>query len=318
MPLRGEINSAIPQIQEAVGTDAQGRPVSLNEQYRRFLETLWERSGGFEDETFANDAQISDLQSAIATAGERLEALEQSIQQDRAIDAALDDLQTRIAFIENLPTIQENADVAGQIDAIQFGLNSIEEQLFTAPRGIDIVTDAEVANNANISPSKIKVITEETETYTNTAATGSWLIIMKKQIGGAARANQFFLDGSRVVCVDENAASPGGTTGNVTYEVRIHETEPTVAADRTNGTQLETGIITVDAAGPTAGNVSFWTPSTQFYSWRDASVSYPTSSAWIVIWASITSGGATSAAFETTSGLGTRIEFTSAFGFGEL
>ncbi len=190
--------------------------------------------------------------------------------------------------------------------------------MFTAPRGIDVVTDAEVANNANISPSKIKVITEETETYTNTAATGSWLIIMKKQIGGAARANQFFLDGSRVVCVDENAASPGATTGNVTYEVRIHETEPTVAADRTNGTQLETGIITVDAAGPTVGNVSFWTPSTQFYSWRDASVSYPTSSAWIVIWASITSGGATSAAFETTSGLGTRIEFTSAFGFGEL
>ncbi len=83
MPLRGEINSAIPQIQEAVGTDAQGQPVSLNEQYRRFLETLWERSGGFEDETFANDAQIADLQSAIATAGERLEALEQSIQQDR-------------------------------------------------------------------------------------------------------------------------------------------------------------------------------------------------------------------------------------------
>jgi hypothetical protein len=155
MPLRGEINSAIPQIQEAVGTDAQGRPVSINAQYRRLLETLWERSGGFEDETFANDAQISDLQSAIATAGERLEALEQSIQQDRAIDAALDDLQTRIAFIENLPTIQENADVAGQIDAIQFGLNSIEEQLFTAPRGIDIVTDAEVAGNAGIAYSKI-------------------------------------------------------------------------------------------------------------------------------------------------------------------
>lgn len=297
--------------------DADGRPVLLNEQYRRFLETLWERSGGFEDETFANDAQIADLQSAIATAGERLEALEQSIQQDRAIDAALEELQNRLAAIENLPAIQEGSDLAGQVEAIQFGLQSVEEQLFTAPRGIDVVTNAEVANNANISPTKLKVINENTETYTNsTVSSVDWRIIMKKQVGGASRANQFFLDGSRIL-LDGLDAAVDGTSGVVTYEVRIHETEPTLAADRTNGTQLETGTIDVYFSGATSGNISFWTPSTQFYTWRDAGTTYPTSSAWIVFWAKITSGDSTEATF-ATSLLTTRIDFTSAFGFGEL
>jgi len=327
MPLRGEISSAIPQIQETIGTDSQGRPVILNEQYRRFLETLWERSGGFEDETFANDAQIADLQSAIATAGERLESLEQLIQQDRSIDAAIDDLQSRLAAIESLPTIQENADVSGQIDAIQFGLRSLEEQVFTASRGIDVVTNEDIVNNANISPDKLKTITGATEVYQNETFGTTETQIMKLQVGATLRTNQWYLDGSRVT-LEASDRDPSilpnlaaNNTGTINWYMKIHENgEEGTFAD---GTTVDSGVIDVildggnyivDSAGN--GNVSVWTPSSDFYTWRSGTVTYPTSSSWIVLWMKIGSGSATSANVGI-AGVTCRIDFTSAFGFSE-
>jgi len=319
MPLRGEISSAIPQIQEAIGTDAQGRPVQINERYRRLLETLWERSGGFEDETFANDAQVADIIGKLTDANERLEALELSIQQDRAIDAALDDLQTRLSAIESLPTIQENADVSGQIDAIQFGLNAVEEQVFTASRGIDVVTNDDIVNNANISPDKLKVIKETQETYTTSTITNvNWNIIMKKRIGSVAQANQFFLDGTVI-----NTANPSADgAGTFNWEAAIHLTEPTGSSDRGVGTSttLDSGSFTI-STGLASGPPTVWTPTTQFYTWRNTTVAngtgYPTDDAWIVLWGFIGSGAATEAYMNTT-GLPSRIEFTSAFGISEL
>lgn len=248
MPLRGEINSAIPQIQEAVGTDAQGRPVSLNEQYRRFLETLWERSGGFEDETFANDAQISDLQSAIATAGERLEALEQSIQQDRAIDAALEELQTRLAAIENLPTIQENADLAGQVEAVQFGLQSIEEQLFTAPRGIDVVTDAEVANNAGIAYSKIAYPFQTTNgtAAINTSFGNSFTEIMRINFADVGNNHIFNFGGSSFRFRETGTGAADGAC-TVSWKLIANST----SGSETNSRVIAAGDLEVIDASPT-------------------------------------------------------------------
>lgn len=317
MAIRGPVTSIIPAAQQPIGfveVDGKRLPVTVDEAYRRHFETQWQRSGEFEDETFDTDAVTSDLIGKLSEANERIEALEAALQQDRSIDAALADLQTRMEAIENLPTIQENADVAGQIAALEFGIKAVEEQVFTAPRGIDVVTDGDVANNAGISPTKLAVINEFTETYTNTTAVSSaWRIMMKKQAGGASKANQFFLDGSRILL---NTSASGDDAGTFNWEVRVHDTEPTAAAHRTNGVQIDSGTITVSTGAPT-GNVSFWTPTTQFYTWRNSLVTYPTDETWIVIWGFVGTGPATEAYMDQV-GLGSRIDFTSAFGFDKL
>lgn len=70
MPLRGEISSAIPQIQEPVGyvtIDNVKYPVEQSNPHRRLDESVWQRLGGFDDLPYqlglGNEVSLAQVQS---------------------------------------------------------------------------------------------------------------------------------------------------------------------------------------------------------------------------------------------------------------
>lgn len=135
--VRGVVDSNVPTITTPVGyvtIDGKRYPVEIEKQHRRVIETLWERSGGFEDEVFDNDAIASDLGSRITDAVERLEALESSGQEVSDLLSALEELRQRIDAIESLPSVAEPVDAERLVaDAIAAAGNAIEEAEFNRP-----------------------------------------------------------------------------------------------------------------------------------------------------------------------------------------
>jgi len=308
------IRAPLVPIDRAI-VDQDGKPTL---DFWRSIEAIRKRLGGAEDLPHMIAASGDSSSAQIAAITDDLAKMRAEMLASRAQAGAVQGLADDLARLRaTVSAQQEQGAVSGALEDVRAQLAALQasiQQAYLLPRGIDVVTNSEVAQNAGISPDKLAVISEETETYTNTTIVNSaWRIVMKKQIGAAARVNQFFLDGSRFAL---NATSSADDAGTVNWEARIHETEPTVAGDRTGGAMFDSGTITV-ASGPPTGNVTFWTPTTQNYNWRDSSVTYPTSSAWIVFWGFVGSGAATEAYMDQV-GVGSRIEFTSMQGFSEL
>lgn len=305
------IRAPLIPIDRAI-VDENGRPTL---DFWRAFEALRARLGGAEDLPFALAAYSENTAGQLSDISDRISRLEAAIAAKDAIDRrGLEDLERQLVTLAGR-TDSVEASAQQSLEELQRRFSAAQagfEQILLRPSGIDIVTDQVVASNAAINPSKLATISEETTTYENTTMVNSaWRLIMKLEIGNASQANQFFLDGSRILC---NTSASADDTGVMNWEARIYDFEPTTAGDRTNGTQIDSGTINVSATVP-AGNVSFWTPTTQFYTWRNSTVTYPTTGGvWIAFWGFVGTGPATEAYMDQV-GLGTKIKFTSAFGF---
>lgn len=165
MPLRGEVNSAIPQIQEPVGyvtINGVKYPVEQSNPHRRLDESVWERLGGFEDLPYqlglgsevslaqvqALDDRLSQLeaQSGEVRDNNEFEDLRAEIEALRAqVGSGQSELQAANDAIQALNSrVQEEADLQALRRGGQGALSELDQ-----------ITDGQVADGAAIDYPKI-------------------------------------------------------------------------------------------------------------------------------------------------------------------
>jgi len=165
MPLRGEINSAIPQIQEPVGyvtINGVKYPVEQSNPHRRLDESVWERLGGFEDLPYqlglGNEVSLAQVQAL----DDRLSQLE--AQSGEVRDAS--DFEGLRAEIEALRAQvgAGQSELQAANDALQALNSRVQEEsdLQALRRGgqgalseLDQIADGQVAEGAAIDYPKI-------------------------------------------------------------------------------------------------------------------------------------------------------------------
>jgi hypothetical protein len=180
MPLRGEINSAIPQIQEPVGyvtINGVKYPVEQSNPHRRLDESVWERLGGFEDLPYqlglgnevslaqvqALDDRLSQLeaQSGEVRDASDFEGLRAEIEALRAqVGAGQSELQAANDALQALNSrVQEESDLqalrrGGQgalSDLDSVDTDQINSDAVTTVENDSTATDVSLAVSTNVS-----------------------------------------------------------------------------------------------------------------------------------------------------------------------
>lgn len=142
MTLRGPVDANIPPLNTPLGyvnIDGKQYPIYAETMHRKFWESLFLRSGAFDDEVFDNDAQNSDLNSRIEQTVDRLEALEAERESSSDLRSELAELRQRLDAIESLPSVAEPVDAERLTSEILAATrNVVEDAEFNRP-GIGVL-----------------------------------------------------------------------------------------------------------------------------------------------------------------------------------